>query len=88
MRRTAVLGVLKLARLRREAVQDYGLLETVKTLLTTDPDAQVISNCLLVLQSIPGCAPKPNKSLVYALLNRIRDFSEWSQCLALDFVAR
>jgi len=88
VRRTAVLGVLKLAKLKAELARDSGVVDTVKALLTSDPDSLVISNCLTVLQAIPGCAPRANKSLVYALLNRIHDFSEWSQCMVLEFVAQ
>lgn len=54
-------------------------------MLSTDTDPQVAANCLYILresnlldETIITCP------LVVSLLNRIRSFSDWAQCLVLD----
>lgn len=51
---------------------------------------QVVSNCVCALNEIlsdeGGMAI--NKQIVHHLLNRMREFNEWSQCIILDLVAR
>ena len=66
--------------------------DVVNTLynMLRDRDAQVVSNCICalneILQSEGGMAI--NKPIIHHLLNRMRDFNEWSQCIVLDKVAR
>ena len=55
-----------------------------------DKDPQVVANCIVALEEIYADQGglELNKSIIYHLLNRIREFSEWSQCVVLDLVAR
>ncbi len=52
--------------------------------------SQVVSNCVVALDEIlreeGGMAI--NKPIIHHLLNRIRDFNEWSQCVVMELVAR
>lgn len=69
----------------------------LKGLLMGDPDAQVVANCLSSLQEIWSLEATEeaareregllSKTFVYYLLNRIKEFSEWSQCLVLELVS-
>ncbi|KAL1337847.1 hypothetical protein AAHE18_10G168200 [Arachis hypogaea] len=68
--------------------------------MLNDPDTQVVANCLSALQEIWTLestsseeAAKERETLVskpviYYLLNRIKEFSEWAQCLVLELVAK
>eukprot|EP00884_Botryococcus_braunii_P006125 jgi/Botrbrau1/15513/Bobra.0225s0004.1 len=87
VRRTAVMGVLKVYNMDKGAVQRAGLLEDLRKLLRSDPDAQVVANCMSVLQQTGGLESLINKSLVIPLLNRIKEFSEWAQCQVLEVVS-
>jgi len=88
VRRTAVMGVLKVHNFDAEAVRNAGMLETVRELLTSDADPMVVSNCMSVIQKVGAVHELLSKDLLYSLLNRIKEFSEWAQCQVLDFVSR
>ncbi|KAH9300632.1 hypothetical protein KI387_012215, partial [Taxus chinensis] len=61
---------------------------------------QVVASCLSSLQEILTLEGNTSeeasrekelllsKSVVYLLLNRIKEFSEWAQCLILDLVSK
>jgi hypothetical protein len=53
-------------------------------------DGQVVANAISALNELMaeegGLAV--NKAIIHHLLNRIKDFSEWGQCLVLDLVAK
>ena len=55
-----------------------------------DADTVVVANCLVALNEIMrdegGIAI--NQNIVYHLLNRIKQFNEWGQCIVLDLLAR
>jgi hypothetical protein len=98
VRRTAVLGVLKLHRLLPAAgpaaplAASTALVARVRALLAPDSaaseDAQVVANALHVVLATEGAANlRRDRALVYALVNRMRDFSEWAQCAVLELVA-
>ena len=86
VRRTAVIGTLKVYNIDEEAVRDAELLEMIQTMSVSDQDAQVVANCIVVLREIVGTEALVSKEIVYELLNKIKDFSEWSQCQILDLV--
>lgn len=52
VRRTAVMGVLKIWHLSRDVVEAQGLLASVRTLLGREGDAQVIANCVTLLVQV------------------------------------
>ena len=87
VREAAVLGVLKCQAQDPAGVALRGLMRRVEGLLATDPDPQVAANCLYVLQQGGGLGGALTRPLVVALLNHIRAFSEWAQCLVIDIVA-
>jgi len=86
-RKSAAMGVLKVHDLDPSALAETELLPLVRTLLTADRDAEVVANCLTVLRETDGLERHATKSTVYALLNRLKGFSEWHQCLVLELVS-
>ncbi|GIL71417.1 hypothetical protein Vretimale_2716 [Volvox reticuliferus] len=86
VRRTAVMGVLKVHHIDPVAVAQHGMIERVKRLLASDTDVQVIANCLSVLMQLEPPGRLAEKMLVYSLLNRIKEFSDWGQCQVLELV--
>ena len=89
VRKTAVMACIKLHRLDADAVVQLDVVNTLYNMLR-DRDAQVVANCICALNEIlqleGGMAI--NKPIMHHLLNRMRDFNEWSQCIVLDMVAR
>lgn len=86
VRRTAIMGVLKLYHLDKELVKNSNLITALQNLVL-DADALVVTNALLALKEITGDLPK-TKNLIHHLLNRLKDFNEWSICTVLDLVAQ
>ncbi|KAL9253488.1 Beta-adaptin-like protein [Drosera capensis] len=100
VRVVAATGVLKLYHISTSTCIDGDFPSLLKPLMLNDPDTQVVANCLFALQEIwsseastsdeasrerDGLLSKP---FIYYLLNRIKDFSEWAQCLVLELVAK
>ncbi|XP_027081038.1 beta-adaptin-like protein A [Coffea eugenioides] len=100
VRMVAAMGVLKLYHISASTCVDADFPTTLKHLMLDDPDAQVVANCLSALQEIwsleaskseeasrerEGLLSKP---VVYYLLNRIKEFNEWAQCIVLELVAK
>ena len=50
------------------------------------PYDAVVANCLIVLREVDGEAAMATKQNVYGLINRIKDFTEWSQVTILEVV--
>lgn len=100
VRMVAVIGVLKLYHISASTCIDADFPATLKHLLLHDPDTQVVANCLSALQEIWTLESSTSeeaareretllsKPVVYYLLNRIKEFSEWAQCLVLELVAK
>lgn len=83
------MGCVKLFFISPSTVRNSGIVDKLLDMLR-DKDPQVVSNVLCALGEImaeEGGIPV-NKSIVHHLLNRIKEFSEWSQCFILDLVAR
>ncbi|KIY91802.1 AP-4 complex subunit beta [Monoraphidium neglectum] len=88
VRRTAVMGVLKIWHMSPDTVTNSGIVDQVRSLLYQDPDPQVVANCLqMVVQVEPMARLASNKQFVYHLVNRLKDFSEWAQCAVLELVS-
>ena len=81
------MGVLKVHDLAPEALAETEILEEVRRMLISDRDASVVANCLIVLREIDGEGAVATKQNVYGLINRIKDFSQWSQVTILETVA-
>ncbi|KAK7283005.1 hypothetical protein RIF29_12193 [Crotalaria pallida] len=100
VRTVAVIGVLKLYHISASTCIDADFPQTLKHLLLNDPDTQVVANCLSALQEIWTLESTTSeeaareretllsKPIVYYILNRIKEFSEWAQCLVLELVAK
>jgi len=88
VRKTAVMAVDKLFRVFPNTIKDSDLVDILYNMLR-DKDAMVVANALHtlneVLASEGGMAL--NSAIVMHLLNRMRDFNEWQQCVLLDLVA-
>jgi vesicle coat complex subunit len=88
VRKTAVMGALKLFYLSPAALEAGGIRDRLYEMLR-DRDPLVVTNVIAVLDEVepaPGC--RVTRPVVHHLLNRIREFSEWSQCVVLGLVSR
>ncbi|CAL5205177.1 unnamed protein product [Lathyrus oleraceus] len=100
VRTVAVIGVLKLYHISATTCMDADFPETLKHLMLNDQDTQVVANCLSGLQEIWTLESTTSeeaareretlhsKPVVYYFLNRIKEFSEWAQCLVMELVAK
>ncbi|XP_071692522.1 beta-adaptin-like protein A [Rutidosis leptorrhynchoides] len=100
VRMVAAVGVLKLYHISASTCLDADFPPLLKHLMLNDPDAQVVANCLSALQEIWGLEASSSeaaarerealisKPIIYYLLNRIKEFSEWAQCTVLDLVSK
>ena len=89
VRKTAVMSCVKLHILSAETAKDANFVDTLYNMLR-DRDAQVVSNCVCALNEIlrPEGGMALNQQIVVHLLNRMRDFNEWSQCVVLELLSR
>lgn len=91
VRKTAVIGVAKLYRINPAIVKatDSDLVDILYNVLK-DKDTAVIANAITALNEILMSEGQMaiNTQIIMYLLNRIREFNEWGQCIVLDLVAR
>ncbi|KAL5729250.1 hypothetical protein ACHQM5_002226 [Ranunculus cassubicifolius] len=100
VRIVATTGVLKLYCISSNTCIDAEFPAMLKDLMLKDPDSQVVANCLSALQEIWSLEASTSeeasrereallsKPVIYYFLNRIKEFSEWAQCLVLDLVSK
>ncbi|KAF8388983.1 hypothetical protein HHK36_025667 [Tetracentron sinense] len=100
VRTVAAIGVLKLYHISASTCIDAEFPSILKNLMLNDPEAQVVANCLSALQEIWSSEASTSeeasrereallsKPVIYYFLNRIKEFSEWAQCVVLDLVAK
>lgn len=100
VRTVAALGVLKLYHISASTCVDADFPTLLKQLMLNDPDPQVVANCLSSLQEIwilEGSKSEEvsrdkeillSKPTIYYLLNRIKEFNEWAQCIVLELVSK
>ncbi len=85
VREVTIIGVLKCHYQDAAGTKMRGYIDTVRSMLATDTDPQVVANCLYVLQQLGALnSTIVSRPLVVSLLNNIRSFSDWAQCLVLD----
>ncbi|XP_002516577.2 beta-adaptin-like protein A [Ricinus communis] len=96
----AVMGVLKLYHISASTCIDADFPAILKHLMLRDPDTQVVANCLCALQEIWSAEASTSeealrekeslisKAVIFNFLNRIKEFSEWAQCLVLDLLSK
>lgn len=91
VRKTGVMGILKLYRLNPVAFEESSFVDILYDMLR-DPDASVVSNCIIVLNEVMQNSPNGgmaiNRAIMLHLLNRIGEFSEFSVVQVLDLVPR
>ncbi|XP_003383030.1 PREDICTED: AP-4 complex subunit beta-1-like [Amphimedon queenslandica] len=89
VRRTAVMGVVKLYYIAPDIVSDMKWSSVLYDMLRDD-DPLVVCNCLSALEEILANdgGIVISKKLAHYLINRIRDFSEWGQCQVLQLLLK
>ena len=94
VRKTGVMGILKLFNLKPEMVKDSNLIDLLYNMIQ-DPDGGVVANCIMVLNEVmlndrdEGCGGMAiNQPLIHHLLGRLNDFNEWGLHSVLELVAR
>jgi len=89
VRRNAVMAVLKLYDLDREAVKESGMTEALVSKIR-DRDANVSASALMVLSEVTleEGGIQVDQELIIHLLNRIKEYHEWGQCVILALVAK
>lgn len=89
VRKTAVIGVVKVFYISRSAVLDTDLLPTLKRLIN-DSDAHVVSNAIGAIEEVLAEEGgfEPTREMVTSMLNRLNQFSEWGQCAVLRLLTK
>ena len=95
VRKTAVMGVLKLFNLQPDMVKDSNLVDQLYAMIE-DPDGGVSANCIMVLNEVllnskdgaGGSGLVLNQPLVHHLLGRLNDFNEWGLHHVLELLVR
>lgn len=89
VRKTAILATLKLFRVSPETFRTMGLVDKMYGMLR-DNDTLVCTNALSVLNEVLALdgGIQINKSILFFLLNRLRDMSEWQIPVILDLVLK
>ena len=91
VRKTGVMGILKLYRLNPAAFEESSFVDILYDMLR-DPDSSVVANCIIVLNEVMAHSPNGgmaiNRAIMLHLLNRIHEFSEFSVVQVLDLVPR
>ncbi|XP_064391971.1 uncharacterized protein LOC135339670 [Halichondria panicea] len=89
VRKTAVMGILKLFYSAPEFVKEQNYVDVLYQLLR-DKDPQVVSNAISSLNEMLAGegGMVVNTKITHYLLNRLRDFNEWGQCQILELLRR
>ena len=91
VRKTGVMGILKLYHLDPESVESSGFIDILYDMLR-DPDASVVCNCIIVLNEVMQKSPNGgmaiNRAIMLHLLNRITEFNEFAKVQVLELVPR
>lgn len=91
VRKTGVMGILKLYHLDPESLESSGFVDLLYDMLR-DPDASVVCNCVIVLNEVMQKSPNGgmaiNRAIMLHLLNRIAEFNEFAKVQVLELVPR
>lgn len=89
VRRSAVMGCVKLYHLDPDFVEDNGIIDKLVALLN-DSDPQVVCNCLSALDEILAAdgGVQVKKKLAHYLLKRLKSFSGWGHSLVMELLLR
>mmetsp|Transcript_39746 Transcript_39746/g.91916 ORF Transcript_39746/g.91916 Transcript_39746/m.91916 type:complete len:831 (+) Transcript_39746:250-2742(+) len=89
VRKTAVIGVVKIFYINPSVVTETDLLPMLKRLVN-DNDAHVAANTISALEEVlfSEGGYHPTEEVITSLLNRIMQFSEWGQCAILRLLTK
>lgn len=91
VRKTGVMGILKLYHLDPDGFHEANFVDILYDMLR-DPDASVITNCIIVLNEVMQKSPNGgmaiNRAIMLHLLNRIHEFNEFAKVQVLELVPR
>ena len=91
VRKTAVMGLLKLYHLDGELFEREKFCDTLYDMLR-DPDAAVVTNCIIVLNEVMAKGPNGgmaiNRAIMLHLLNRCHEFDEFGIISVLELVPK
>jgi len=89
VRKTGVIGLLKLYHLDRAAFDEGNYVDVLYDMLR-DTDPQVVANCVVVLEEImaPEGGMALNRPIVLHLLNRLHEFPEFGMTAILGLLPR
>ncbi len=88
MRKTAVIGLLKVYHLNPKLISEKDI-ETLYEMIK-DKDSIVVTNTLNVLNEIlkKECGISLSSKMIIHLLNNLKEFNEWGQNVVLEIVSR
>ncbi len=89
VRRNAVMAVLKLFDLDKATVRESGMVDQLHRMIM-DPSAEVSCAALMVLGEVmlEEGGIVLSTDIVVPLLNRIREYNEWGQCIIIGLLAK
>ncbi|MGK3757278.1 MAG: AP-4 complex subunit beta-1 [Bacillariaceae sp.] len=91
VRKTGVMGILKLFYLDREAFRECNFTDILYDMLR-DVDPTVVANCIRVLNEVMAKSDNGgmaiNRAIMLHLLNRIHEFSEFDLVVVIELVHR
>lgn len=89
VRRSAVMGCVKMFHLIPDFVEDHGIIDKLVRLFA-DKDPQVVCNCLSALDEILAAEGGMlcQKKVAHLLLKRLKTLSGWGQSLVMDLLLR
>mmetsp|Transcript_21961 Transcript_21961/g.55959 ORF Transcript_21961/g.55959 Transcript_21961/m.55959 type:complete len:561 (+) Transcript_21961:233-1915(+) len=89
VRKTAVIGAVKLYHISKSIVLETDILPTLKRLVH-DSDAHVVANAIHATDEVlvDEGGFQPTRDMVHQMLNRLNQFSEWGQCAVLRLLTK
>lgn len=89
VRKTAIIGAVKVFHIHPASVLETDLLDTLKRLIH-DSDAHVVANAIHAIDEVmvDEGGFQPTKEIVTQMLNRLSQFSEWGQCAVLRLLTK
>ncbi|CAE8689036.1 unnamed protein product, partial [Polarella glacialis] len=89
VRKTAVIGVVKLFYISPSSVTDSDLISMLKRLIH-DSDSHVVANTITALDEVlvDEGGYQPTREVITGMLNKLAQFSEWGQCNILRLLTK
>ena len=89
VRQAAVMGVLKVYHLSPELVKDSDMIDELYRMIR-DREPQVVVNALMSLNEMLAeeGGVVINQAIIGHLLARLREFSDWGQCIILELLCK